>query len=124
MAQHNDLGKWGEETAISYLKQKGYVTLAHDWRMGHRDIDIIVVTPDGATVVFVEVKTRTSDAITSPEDAVTLNKMRSIGLCANSYVKTNNEQRELRFDIVTIIRRGDGEPTIEHIIDAFNPCLL
>ena len=41
MAAHNELGKWGEDTAARYLSDKGYVIIARDWRIGHRDIDII-----------------------------------------------------------------------------------
>ena len=40
MAQHNQLGKWGEEYAANYLLGKGYDILERDWRIGHRDIDI------------------------------------------------------------------------------------
>ena len=65
MALHNELGKWGEEYAVGYLRDKGYEIIQQDWRIGHRDIDIIARTPDRTTVVFVEVKTRTSDIITS-----------------------------------------------------------
>ena len=58
MAAHNDLGKWGEEIAVNFLHKKGYTIRECDWRIGHRDIDIIALTPDMRTVVFVEVKTQ------------------------------------------------------------------
>ena len=124
MAVHNELGKWGENFATRYLEEQGYTILDRDWRFGHRDIDIIARTPDGTTIVFVEVKTRTSDVITKPQDAVNTAKIRSLGVAANAYVKEQQLWDELRFDIISII--GDREETalLEHIEDAFNPLLL
>ena len=90
MAAHNELGKWGEETATQLLRDKGYTIVDRDWRSGHRDIDIIARTPDGATLVFVEVKTRTKDDVTRPTDAVDMKKIKNIAHAANHYVKKNN----------------------------------
>ena len=56
MAQHNELGSWGEELAADYLRNKGYFVFEYDWNSGHRDIDLIA--KDADVVVFVEVKTR------------------------------------------------------------------
>ena len=64
MAVHNELGKIGEDFAATYLEHAGYGIIERDWRQGHRDLDIIARSPDGTTVVFVEVKTRGSDVIT------------------------------------------------------------
>lgn len=122
MAQHNQLGKWGEEYAANYLLGKGYDILERDWRIGHRDIDIIARSPEGDTVVFVEVKTRTSDVVTDPRDAVDLRKIRSIGWAANAYVKQRNVIDLLRFDIISIVGSNDTNADILHVEDAFNPC--
>ena len=122
MAQHNKLGKWGEEYAANYLLGKGYDILERDWRIGHRDIDIIARSPEGDTVVFVEVKTRTNDVVTDPRDAVDLRKIRSIGWAANAYVKQHNVIDLLRFDIISIVGSNDTNAIITHVEDAFNPC--
>lgn len=122
MAQHNQLGKWGEEYAANYLLGKGYDILERDWRIGHRDIDIIARSPEGDTVVFVEVKTRTNDVVTDPRDAVDLRKIRSIGWAANAYVKQRNVIDLLRFDIISIVGSNDTNADILHVEDAFNPC--
>ena len=122
MAQHNQLGKWGEEYAANYLLGKGYDILERDWRIGHRDIDIIARSPEGDTVVFVEVKTRTNDVVTDPRDAVDLRKIRSIGWAANAYVKQRNVIDLLRFDIISIVGSNDANANIMHVEDAFNPC--
>ena len=123
MALHNQLGKWGEDYAVRYLRGLGYEILSRDWRVGHRDLDIVARTPDNATVVFVEVKTRTSDVVTKPGDAVDLRKIRNIGYAANAYVKERNIVDELRFDVITIVGDSDDNAQLEHVVDAFNPCL-
>ena len=56
MAAHNDLGKWGEEVATAYLRDKGYIIVERDWHSQHRDLDIIAL--DDGVMVFIEVKTR------------------------------------------------------------------
>lgn len=127
MAEHNDLGEWGEDRAAEYLRRKGYVIMDRDWTYGRskRDIDIVCRTPDEATVVFVEVKTRAKEEVTDPEDAVDLKKMRHIGRAADEYVKARNISEELRFDIITVTgRRNSDNIKINHIEDAFNPLLI
>ncbi len=121
MAEHNDTGKWGEEIAVNYLHKKGYTIRECDWHYGHRDIDIIAISPDQQFVVFIEVKTRTSDDVTLPEDAVDFRKIRNLGYASNAYVKMNQIVLDLRFDIVTIVGDNQSEPVIDHIEDAFNP---
>ncbi|MBE6264324.1 MAG: YraN family protein [Prevotella sp.] len=123
MAAHNDLGKWGEEVAAEFLASNGYTILERDWKDGHRDIDIIARTAD-ETIVFVEVKTRTFDAIAKPEDAITKQKIKSIGKAANAYVKAYQLWNELRFDVITIIGNRKENAQINHIADAFNPLLV
>ena len=127
MAEHNDLGKWGEQYVEAFLRRKGYIILERDWRHGRSlcDIDLICKTADQTTIVFVEVKTRSADDVTLPEDAVTLNKMRRLGHSADNYVKMNNITEDLRFDIVALVgNSNDEEPQINHIEDAFNPLLI
>ena len=111
MAEHNDLGKWGEEYAAVYLQKQGYVILDRDWRYGRSksDIDIICKTPDMRTVVFVEVKTRATEQILAPEDAVNVQKVRHIGRAAHNYVQMYDVVEELRFDILTIIGRKGSD---------------
>ena len=127
MAEHNDLGKWGEQYVEAFLRRKGYIILEREWRHGRSlcDIDLICKTADQTTIVFVEVKTRSANDVTLPEDAVTLNKMRRLGHSADNYVKMNNITEDLRFDIVALVgNSNDEEPQINHIEDAFNPLLI
>lgn len=124
MAEHNELGKWGEELAAKYLEQKGYVIRDRDWRQGKLDLDIVAVADDGETVVFVEVKARKINAFGQPEQAVDAKKIKRLARAADSYVKSLGVSAPLRFDIVSIIGDQKEAQTIEHIVDAFNPMVI
>ncbi len=127
MAEHNDLGKWGEDMAAEYLCKEGYVILDRNWRYGKSkvDLDIVCKSADGEFCVFVEVKTRYGEQISEPEDAVDQKKVRGLGHAANRYVQLYDIAEEPRFDILTIEGHQAGENiSINHIVDAFNPLLL
>ena len=81
MAQHNQLGKTGEERAAEYLISKGYIIRDINWRSGKMELDIVAYRDK--TLVVVEVKTRKNNEFLRPEEAVTL---RSHG-CLYSYVR-------------------------------------
>ena len=76
MAEHNDLGKEGEDEAVRYLTEKGYCILHRNWRRGRNELDIIA-TKDGQ-LVFVEVKTRRNETYGHAEDAVNDRKIRTL----------------------------------------------
>lgn len=127
MAEHNNLGKWGEEYAAEYLQKKGYIIVNRDWRYGRslNDIDIICKTEDLTTVVFVEVKTRSHDEVVRPEAAVNRKKIYHIGRAADHYVKLFHVTERIRFDIITIIGTKDSANVkLSHIVNAFSPLLL
>ncbi len=118
MAQHNLLGNKGEMLASRYLLDKGYAVLHYNWRSGHKEIDLIAKERD--TLVFVEVKSRTSELYGNAEDAVDERKMRLLISAAESYVTRFKIDLKFRFDVITVI--GNCEPyRIEHIEDAFAP---
>lgn len=120
MAEHNDLGKKGEEIAAGYLEKKGYRILEKNWRQWKNEIDVIAM--DGKYLVIVEVKTRQSNYIAEPETAVTREKQRALIKAANAYMRYKNISSEVRFDIVSIILTKSSEQ-IHHIVDAFYPTL-
>ena len=126
MAQHNDVGKWGERYALDILDREGYILIETDWRppRGHRDLDIIAYTPDRRVMVFIEVKTRSRKHDIQPEDAVDRKKILNLQHAANQYIKMFNVVEEVRFDIISIIGEDNNVESYEHIVDAFNPNLL
>ncbi len=116
MAQHNELGKEGEQLALQMLKTKGYTILETNWRNEKDEVDIIAT--DRNELVIVEVKTRSTDYFGDPEEAVTPQKARNMIRAAEAYIEINDLDMDVRFDIVSIILRN-GKATINHIIDAF-----
>lgn len=124
MARHNEIGKWGEELAASYLAGQGYVIMQRDFRIGHRDLDIVATDTETGELVFVEVKTRATNSVAEPETAVDYNKMRSLKLAANAYIKSFHVYQDCRFDVVSIVGTPDTQFQIKLIKDAFNPLLL
>ena len=118
MAQHNLLGGKGEMLASRYLLDKGYAVHHHNWRSGHKEIDIIAQQRD--VLVFVEVKSRASEEYGNAYDAVDDKKIRLLISAAQAYIRKYDIDLKFRFDIITVI--GNSEPyRIEHIEDAFYP---
>jgi len=120
MAEHNELGKQGEEIAATYLQKLGYLILEKNWRAGRNEIDLIA--KDNEFLVIVEVKSRSSDTLAEPEEAVTRDKQQGMIRAANSYIFRKNINLETRFDIISIIH-NKNETKIHHLKDAFYPRL-
>lgn len=118
MANHHILGKKGENLAAAYLSEKGYVILEKNWR--HQKAEVDIIATDGGFLVILEVKTRATDYFGDPEEAVTKNKQRLLCEAANAYVQLNDINKEVRFDIVSIIS-NEQQTKLHHIIDAFYP---
>jgi len=115
MAQHKELGKWGEQVAYEYLLVQGYTMVERDTRQGHFEIDLIATK--GNRIIFIEVKTR-SDLKVDPVQSINSRKIGRICAAANSYVNQHKLPHEVQFDIVIVIGNPDNY-TIEHIPDAF-----
>ena len=122
MATHNITGKEGEAFARQYLEDKGYRILHCNWRYRHKELDI--VASDGKELVVVEVKTRTGEEYQQPEEAVTPGKMRNLAIAANAYVKECQVDKELRFDVISIVGSEHQVKSLQHLKDAFNPMLI
>ena len=119
MAEHNDLGKWGEDVALAYLLDQGYRLLDRNWHQGHRDLDLIMQQDD--TLVIVEVRTRRNNLFMDPEQTVDALKMLSLSKAANAYIRLHRISLNIRFDIVAITGTPSSDFTINHIEDAFYP---
>ncbi len=109
----NPLGTRGEQVAAKYLKDKGYIIADKNFRTPLGEIDIICKYKD--TLIFVEVKTRTSNYKTEPYTAVNYKKRLHAKRAILLYVKEKKVQSmKLRYDIISIIVSGDSH-SIEHI---------
>ena len=108
-----ELGRWGEELAADFLRERGYAVLERNWRSAHRDIDI--VAKDRETVVFVEVKTRRNRIYTDPELAVDATKRSHLLTSINHYLRRTRCDAPVRFDIITVVGMLGHTPEIRHI---------
>lgn len=120
MAEHNETGKKGEEIAVQFLMDKGYPILETNWRFKRAEVDIITKDEAENIIIFVEVKTRTSDFFGTPDSFVTEKKERLLVDLAQAYCEAINHDWEIRFDIISVLIQGN-EMKIEHIEDAFFP---
>lgn len=117
MAEHNKLGKDGENAAVNYLQSNGYTIRHTNWRCGHLELDIIAETDQ--FIIIIEVKTRSSTRFILPQDAVTHAKIRHIVNAAQGYIHQYGIKKDVRFDIMALISGEYGGYSIDHIKDAF-----
>jgi putative endonuclease len=116
--QKKELGKKGEEKALRFLKKKGYRIIEQNYVCKLGEMDIIAKEKD--TLVFIEVKTRTSTEFGPPQLAVNSSKQRQLSKVALNYLKEKKlEDVKARFDVVAILLGTEGEE-IELIKNAFD----
>jgi len=119
MAQHNDLGRRGEDLAKAHLEAAGYQILDINWTYGKAEIDLIAYKEQ--LIIFAEVKTRTGNGFGEPEDFVDARKQKMLATAADEYIYLKSHQGEVRFDIIAILFKNDTHYTLNHIEDAFWP---
>jgi len=116
MAEHNELGKFGEELAVDFLQKNGYSILETNWTFQKAEIDIIAKKEN--TLAVIEVKTRSSIDFGLPQDFVKPKKIQLLVKAVNEYVISNDLDVEIRFDIIAI-QKEENNYKIDHIEDAF-----
>lgn len=119
MAEHNDLGRWGEGIIADRLITEGYTIMERNWRMNHLEIDLIASR--GEDIVFVEIKTR-RDRNQNPLEAMTPKKVALLCRAAEAYIRMTRCGLTPRFDVASVC--GDGHTAeVEYIPNAFLPPL-
>ena len=116
MAEHNELGKKGEELAVEYLRENGYKILDRNWTFQKAEIDIIAEKEN--ILAIIEVKTRSSTDFGLPQDFVKPKKIQLLVKAVNAYINDREIDFEVRFDIIAVQRNGESF-AIEHLTDAF-----
>ena len=120
MAEHNDLGKKGEDLAVEFLLQNDYTILERNWTFQKAEIDIIAKKDNIVTVI--EVKTRSTLDFGSPQDFVKPKKIQLLIKAVNAYINDRGkdfaDDLEIRFDIIAI-HKTEETFAIEHLTDAF-----
>ena len=118
----NTPGARGERLAEKHLKAQRYKTIARNLRSRLGEIDLLMLAPDGHTLVFVEVKTAEPDrrSTVPPEHRVGKQKQRKVAaLAAQLIAKHKLTGRPIRFDIVGVTLHHDRQPDIRHYPGAF-----
>lgn len=117
-APHLALGHKGEKVAATFVRRAGLRILDRNWRQGRLELDI--VCRDGDTVVFVEVKTRTSRKRGDPEDSITPAKQRTLGRAAQAWLAAHDAWNvPCRFDVICLVA-NDGTFSVEYYRHAFD----
>ncbi len=116
MAQHNELGKKGEQLAVAFLEKHQYSILERNYYYEKAEVDIIV--QKGNTLVAVEVKTRSSADFGNPQDFIKPKQIQNLVKAIDAYITIKDLDVEVRFDIIAIVKKGNSFK-IEHLEDAF-----
>ncbi|MFQ5461990.1 MAG: YraN family protein [Phycisphaerae bacterium] len=119
-SRHLRLGARGERRAARFLKQQGFRVLARNYRCVSGEIDLVCARKK--LLVFVEVKTRSSDESADPRDAVRPDQWRRIEHAAGYFIRiAQTHDRPCRFDLVAIHQQGRRTVRIEHVENAYQP---
>jgi putative endonuclease len=116
MAEHNEIGKWGEDLAVDYLLSKGYVILQRNYRFERAEIDIIAEFEN--ELVITEVKTRKQFHHVELTDIISQRQQSQIIHSAEGFIQENEIELDARFDIILILWKGKNH-TLKHIKYAF-----
>ncbi len=117
-AAHLRLGSAGEDAAAELLTGAGCTLLARNWRQARLELDMVCL--DGDTIVFVEVKTRSSERYGGPAYAVGLSKQRVLCRAAHAWLAAHEAwDKPCRFDVICVLRNGDTLH-LEHFRHAFD----
>jgi putative endonuclease len=117
------VGRFGEQVAADRLTADGLTILDRNWRCRSGELDI--VARDGACVVFVEVKTRSSSAFGTPAEAIDARKAARIRGLALRWLDDRRAAGDLefwnsiRFDVVSVVRDNRSPLRVEHLVGAF-----
>nr|WP_321221145.1 YraN family protein [uncultured Psychroserpens sp.] len=116
MADHNELGKKGEELAVNFLLKNDYEILAKNYVYQKAEVDIIAKKDN--ILAIVEVKTRTSKDFGDPQQFLKPKQIQRIIKAVDYFVNDNSMDVDVRFDIIAIVLNKKGM-SLEHLEDAF-----
>jgi putative endonuclease len=113
-----ELGRRGEDLVARWYEDAGYEVLARNWRCRAGELDLVLGR--GRTLVFCEVKTRTSTRFGAPVEAITATKQRRLRSLALQWLAdTGRRGRDLRFDVASVMMRRGEPPVIEVLEGVF-----
>jgi len=113
MAKKDVLGRWGEEHARRWLEGQGWQIVDVNWRCPGGEVDLVAAR--GGSLVFFEVKTRTSTRFGHPVEAISAAKLARMRRVAGAWLAANPTHRgRIRLDLIAILA-GRGTPEVEHV---------
>ncbi|MDR1185242.1 MAG: YraN family protein [Coriobacteriales bacterium] len=116
--QRKQLGNQGEDLACTYLRNQGAEIIERNWKCQAGEADVII--REGDDIVFVEVKTRSSDSAGFPEEAVNLKKRRRYEKIAMEYLFSHDlPTARVRFDVLALLLSNNGKAFLRHHRDAY-----
>lgn len=118
-AAHLQTGSRGEEKAYFYLRQKGYVIIARNYRTPRSHSELDMVGWDGETLCFIEVKTRSARGLLPAEAAVDYDKRHDLSRVARNFLRKLPGKPAYRFDVVSVYMEPGGKPEIVLFKNAF-----
>ncbi|MBS1850304.1 MAG: YraN family protein [Acidobacteria bacterium] len=119
-AAHHATGRRGEEAAYFYLRRRGYILVARNFRTPQRRGEIDLIGWDRDVLCFIEVKTRTSHQVKPAGAAVDISKQRELAAVARQYLRHLPEVRQWRFDVISVYYEGEcSVPVFELFQNAF-----
>ena len=115
MSHNQRIGQWGESIAADYLTQHGHEIIARNVRTPFGEIDII--TKQGDVIIFVEVKTRTSNKMGLPEESITPRKQEHMLACAQHYA-SEHEIDHWQIDVISVEGKPGNKPMVTYFENA------
>jgi putative endonuclease len=109
-------GAIGEQAAVDYLRQNGFMVVERNYRIGRSEVDIIASRYD--ELHFVEVKTRKYGSMTTPEEALTEQKLRAMRRAATAYMAQHHSMLEPKFSLIAIDIIGERVESLRFVENA------
>ena len=111
-------GNRGEAEVAKYLRKKGYILLASQWRCRFGELDLVAKDKQG-TICFVEVKLRGAGSIALPREFVDQRKQARLRTAAAQYLSTHEMEVSARFDVAEVYQENNGTLRVEYLENAF-----
>lgn len=111
-------GRKAEDLALEWLLERGFTLRERNYRVGHRELDLIVESEDRLHIV--EVKSLTAPAIVDPLEKVDIKKQRRLASAAAYYIASHKVAKEVQFDLISVIFYPEGH-SLEYVPKAFWP---
>lgn len=125
MSESGEIGRRAEGLALEFLEEKGLILLDRNWRVGHKELDLLMKSTNEATeeqrLHVIEVRSLSEPNLQLPFETVDIKKQRAVISAASAYIYRNQIMCETQFDIVSVLFEKDGNIRIDYLPEAFNP---